>query len=402
MLLAIDIGNTSIAIGVFEGQSLVQNWKIQSERERTSDEYGITLLNLLSVSGLEVSSIKSAILSSVVPPLTPVFQELTRHIFQIKALVVGPGLKTGMPILYENPLDVGADRVVSAVAAYSKYGGPSIVVDFGTATTFDAVSSEGEYLGGAIAPGMQIAAEALYRKTAKLPRIEIRKPRKTIGRTTETSMQSGLYYGYIGLISRIIEEMKKDTEWTDFSSLKPIIIGVCWGDGIGEIISKHAQKVLEHVLKEEVAGGKVTFKDIAGLTIENRAAQKKAIPDDVLEEIKSCHVILKGPTTTPQAGDKWPNIESANVAMRRYLDLFANVRPVRIPKEGIDWCFFRENTEGAYVLGSRGFDVSKAISTFSARSGYPICLRSIALARIIEQGSANLARPSFTMRGALP
>jgi len=210
MLLAIDIGNTSIAIGVFEGQSLVQNWKIQSGREKTSDEYGIILLNLLAVSGLEVSSLKSAILSSVVPPLTPVFQELTRNIFQIKALVVGPGLKTGMPILYENPLEVGADRVVTAVAAYSKYGGPSIVVDFGTATTFDAVSSEGEYLGGSIAPGMQIAAEALYRKTAKLPRIEIKKPRKAIGRTTEASMQSGLYYGYIGLISRIIEEMKKE------------------------------------------------------------------------------------------------------------------------------------------------------------------------------------------------
>lgn len=210
MLLAVDIGNTSIAIGVFEKERLVQSWKIRSEREKTSDEYGITLLNLFSVSGLEASAIDSAILSSVVPPLTPVFQELTRNLFRIKTLVVGPGLKTGMPILYENPLDVGADRVVSAVAAYSKYGGPCIVVDFGTATTFDAVSSAGEYLGGAIAPGMQIAAEALYRKTAKLPRIEIKKPQKVIGRTTEASMQSGLYCGYIGLISGIIKEMKKE------------------------------------------------------------------------------------------------------------------------------------------------------------------------------------------------
>lgn len=210
MLLAVDIGNTSIAIGIFETERLVEQWKIRSEREKTSDEYGITLLNLFSVSGLEASAVKSAILSSVVPPLTPVFQELTWNLFQVKALVVGPGLKTGMPILYENPLEVGADRVVSAVAAYSKYGGPCIVVDFGTATTFDAVSSAGEYLGGAIAPGMQIAAEALYRKTAKLPRIEIRKPHKAIGRTTEASMQSGLYYGYIGLISEIIKEMKKE------------------------------------------------------------------------------------------------------------------------------------------------------------------------------------------------
>jgi isocitrate dehydrogenase (NAD+) len=159
-----------------------------------------------------------------------------------------------------------------------------------------------------------------------------------------------------------VEEMKKDVRETDFSSLKPVIIGLCGGDGIGPTISKHAQTVLEHVLKDEVKKGKIRFKDIPGLTIENRAKHKKAIPDDVLEEIKSCHVILKGPTTTPQAGDKWPNIESANVAMRRYLDLFANVRPVRIPKEGIDWTFFRENTEGAYVLGSRGFDVSPDIS----------------------------------------
>lgn len=210
MLLAVDIGNTSIAIGVFEEQRLIKHWRMRAEKERTSDEYGITLLNLLSVSGLEGTGIKSAILSSVVPPLTPIFQELVRDLFQVKALVVGPGLKTGMPILYENPLEVGADRVVAAVAAFSKYGGPAIVVDFGTATTFDAISEKGEYLGGAIAPGIQIGAEALYLKTAKLPRIEIKKPERAIGRTTISSMQSGLYFGYIGLISRIIEEMKKE------------------------------------------------------------------------------------------------------------------------------------------------------------------------------------------------
>ena len=141
-----------------------------------------------------------------------------------------------------------------------------------------------------------------------------------------------------------IERMKKGEEWTDYKSLKPIIIGICWGDGIGKIISKHAQRVLEHFLKEEAASGKIEFRQIKGLTIENRAKHMKAIPDDVLEEIKACHVILKGPTTTPQAGDEWPNIESANVAMRRELDLFANVRPVKIPAEGIDWIFFRENT----------------------------------------------------------
>ncbi|MBD3379176.1 MAG: isocitrate/isopropylmalate dehydrogenase family protein [Candidatus Omnitrophica bacterium] len=178
-----------------------------------------------------------------------------------------------------------------------------------------------------------------------------------------------------------VERMKKDDSWTEYSSLRPVRIGVCWGDGIGKMISVHAERVLRHMLKDEVENGKVEFRTIQGLTIENRAAQKKAIPDDVLEEIKACHVILKGPTTTPQAGDEWPNIESANVAMRRELDLFANVRPVKVPSEGIDWCFFRENTEGAYVLGSRGLDVDDDIS--------------IDFKVITEQGAERIIRMAF-------
>lgn len=210
MLLAIDIGNTKVAVGIFKGKKLIKHWKIRTEREKTCDEYGMSLLNLFGFSGLKVGNIDSVIFSSVVPPLTPVFQELSQNLFQVKALVVGPGLKTGMPILYENPLEVGADRVVAAIAAFEKHGGPSIVVDFGTATTFDAVSFKGEYLGGAIAPGIQISAEALFLKTAKLPRIEIRKPKRAIGRTTVASMQSGLYFGYIGLVSNIIEKLKRE------------------------------------------------------------------------------------------------------------------------------------------------------------------------------------------------
>jgi type III pantothenate kinase len=210
MLLAVDIGNTTIDLGVFEEKSLLQHWKVKSEREKTCDEYEVTLLNLFSFSGLEVKKIKSVLLSSVVPPLTPVFEDLSQKMFGVKALVVGPGLRTGMAILYENPLEVGADRVVAAVAAFEKHGGPCIVVDFGTATTFDAVSLQGEYIGGSIAPGVQISAEALYLKTARLPRIEIKKPKKAIGRTTVSSMQSGLYFGYIGLVSNIIEEIKKE------------------------------------------------------------------------------------------------------------------------------------------------------------------------------------------------
>ena len=151
-----------------------------------------------------------------------------------------------------------------------------------------------------------------------------------------------------------VERMKAAQDWVDYSILKPIIIGFCWGDGIGPIISQETERVLEIILKEEVELGKVEFRTIEGLTIENRAEHMKAIPDDVLEELKECHVILKAPTTTPEKGGPYPNIESANVAMRRELDLFANVRPVKVAREGIDWMFFRENTEGAYVLGSRG------------------------------------------------
>ena len=154
------------------------------------------------------------------------------------------------------------------------------------------------------------------------------------------------------------DKIKAQGDFVDFESLDKIIIGVCGGDGIGPVITKESARVLEYMLADKVAAGKIEFKVIDGLTIENRVAANKAIPDDVLEELKACHVILKGPTTTPQAGDPWPNIESANVAMRKALDLFANLRPVKVPDEGIDWTFFRENTEGAYAVGSKGFNVT--------------------------------------------
>ncbi|MDP6634788.1 MAG: isocitrate/isopropylmalate family dehydrogenase [Phycisphaerae bacterium] len=155
-----------------------------------------------------------------------------------------------------------------------------------------------------------------------------------------------------------VERMKQAEDWADYSELKPIIIGVCWGDGIGPIISQETQRVLEVLVGDQVEAGKIEFRTIDGLTIENRAEHMKAIPDDVLEELKACHVVLKAPTTTPEKGGPYPNIESANVAMRRELDLFANVRPVRVAAEGIDWMFFRENTEGSYILGSQGIQVT--------------------------------------------
>jgi len=178
-----------------------------------------------------------------------------------------------------------------------------------------------------------------------------------------------------------VERMKKGEEWTDYSSLEPIIIGIVGGDGIGPFIAKEAQRILAFLLEEEKASGKIEFRVIEGLTIEKRAEVNKAIPDDVLEAIKKCHVILKGPTTTPRRGDPWPNIESANVAMRKELDLFANVRPVRIPKEEIDWMFFRENTEGAYVLGPFGIDVTEDLA--------------VDFKVITSQGSERIIRAAF-------
>jgi len=210
MLLAFDVGNTTIAIGLFRGRELVKSWKVSTDGGKTGDEYGVLVLDLMRVAGLDPGKVTGAIVSSVVPPLTPVIEGVCRNGFGATPLVVGPGLKTGMPILYENPLEVGADRITASVAAFERFGGPLIVLDFGTATTFDAVSAQGEYLGGAIAPGIQIAAEALYLKTARLPRIEIRKPKRAIGRTTVSSMQSGLYFGYIGLVTNTIGEIRKE------------------------------------------------------------------------------------------------------------------------------------------------------------------------------------------------
>ncbi|UCF58920.1 MAG: isocitrate/isopropylmalate dehydrogenase family protein [Candidatus Bathyarchaeota archaeon] len=178
-----------------------------------------------------------------------------------------------------------------------------------------------------------------------------------------------------------VERMKKAEDWIDYAKLKPIIIGIIGGDGIGPYIAREAKRVLEFLLKKELEDGKVEFRAVEGLTIENRAKVMKAIPDDILEEVKKCHVILKGPLYTPKKGDKWPNIESANVAMRRELDLFANVRPVKVPKEGIDWMFFRENTEGAYILGGKGVNVTDDLA--------------IDFKVITSQGSERIIRMAF-------
>jgi type III pantothenate kinase len=210
MLLVIDIGNTNTVLGVFDGNCLAADWRLETKQRQTADEYGILARNLFALAEMEVSRIQHIVIASVVPPLNSVLEQMALKYFKLKPLFVEPGVKTGMPVLYDSPADVGADRIVNAVAAYDKYGGPAIVVDFGTATTFDAISAKGEYLGGVITPGPGISAEALFARTARLPRVEIKAPAKVIGTSTVGSIQSGLYYGYIGMIDGILERMLRE------------------------------------------------------------------------------------------------------------------------------------------------------------------------------------------------
>ena len=186
-------------------ERMLANWRVATKQANTVDEYGVLFRNLFSMAGLEASRIQGIVISSVVPPLDPVLRQVCERYFNSKPLFVEPGIKTGMPVHYDNPAEVGADRIVNGVAAFEKYGGPCIVVDFGTATTFDCVSAKGEYMGGVICPGIGISADALFQRTARLPRVEIRKPSRVIGTNTVGSLQSGLYYGYLGLVDGILE-----------------------------------------------------------------------------------------------------------------------------------------------------------------------------------------------------
>jgi type III pantothenate kinase len=210
MLLTIDVGNTNTVLGVFRGDELVANWRLTTAREQTVDEYGVLMRNLFTLAHLDRDAIGGVIISSVVPPVNWTLAETARIYFGKKALFVEPGVKTGMPVLVDNPLEVGADRIVNAVAAFHQFGGPCIVVDFGTAITFDAISAKGEYLGGVIAPGIGIASEALFARAARLPRVEIKDPGKVIGTNTVTHIQAGLYYGAVDMVDGMIVRIKKE------------------------------------------------------------------------------------------------------------------------------------------------------------------------------------------------
>jgi type III pantothenate kinase len=211
LLLAVDVGNTALSLGIYDGTVLRAEWSVSTDRRKTQDEYGLLFLALLEHMGLKPSDITAVVMASSVPPVVPTLDRMCQKYFHLKPLVVGPGVKTGMVIRYDNPREVGSDRIVIAVAAYEKYGGPLIIVDYGTATIFDVISKDGEYLGGVMAPGVNVSVEALFTQAAKLPRIELVKPKTVLARNTIHAMQSGVIYGFAGqveeLVARLIEEM---------------------------------------------------------------------------------------------------------------------------------------------------------------------------------------------------
>jgi type III pantothenate kinase len=210
MILVFDVGNTNIVLGAYKGDKLLDFWRVSTDTQKTADEYGIIIKQMFIHEGYSIDDVKAVIISSVVPPIMYTLEHMTRKYFKKEPLVIGPGIKTGMNIKYDNPKEVGADRIVNAVAGYEMYGGPLIIVDFGTATTYCAISKNGEYLGGAISPGVRISMDALYQRTAKLPRVELLKPDSVICKNTINSIQSGVIFGYVGQVDYIVRRMKKE------------------------------------------------------------------------------------------------------------------------------------------------------------------------------------------------
>lgn len=236
MFVVVDVGNSNIVLGIYRGRELLHHFRLSTNRQSTADEYGVKIYNLFQMSKIAVDDIEGVIISSVVPPLMHVLEELCEKYMRKKPLIVGPGIKTGLNLRYENPREVGADRIVNAVAAVEQYGGPLVVVDFGTATTFDCIDAAGNYLGGAIVPGIGISTEALYQRASKLPRIELEKPKKVIGRNTVHAMQSGIIFGYAGQVDGIVNRIRREMD----ADLKVIATG-----GLAELIASEAESIQE-------------------------------------------------------------------------------------------------------------------------------------------------------------
>jgi len=257
MLLVIDIGNSNTVLGLYDGETLIRNWRITTDKTRTADEYAIVIDRLFGLSGQSFAEVGDVIISCVVPPVLETFVQLCRSCFNQEPQVVGPGIRTGMPILYDNPKEVGADRIVNAVAAYEKYHRALIVVDFGTATTFDCISARGEYLGGAIAPGVAISAEALFMRASKLPRVDICRPPQVIAKNTVNSMQAGIFYGYVGLVDGIVARMHRELGQTALvvatGGLAPLVAADSQGiDEVEPMLTLEGLKIIHHLNK----GGK--------------------------------------------------------------------------------------------------------------------------------------------------
>ena len=250
MLLAIDVGNTNIVLGVFSDGALTKSWRLQTSRDRTSDELGIQMRQLFDHHGVDVSAIDGIVLASVVPPLTGTFVEMAERYVSHTPLVIDATTDTGMPVRYDTPGDVGADRIVNSVAAYEAHGrasrSPLVVLDFGTATTFDAISGAGEYLGGVICPGIQISADALFERAAKLPRVEVRKPPAVIGRTTVASMQSGLYFGYVAMVEGVVERIRLELAQLEPREVSPASIPCIATGGMARILAAET-RCIDHV-----------------------------------------------------------------------------------------------------------------------------------------------------------
>lgn len=224
MLLAFDVGNTNMVLGVFKDGNLIQNWRMETDTNKSADEYGMIINQLFNYEGLNTKEVKDVIISTVVPSVLYTLQHLSMKYFNRRAIVIGPGIKTGLIIKYDNPKQVGADRIVNAVAALAKYGGPLIIVDFGTATTFCAITENAEYLGGTIAPGIKISSDALFEKTSKLPKVELESPGHVICKNTIESMQSGLVYGHMGMVEFIVNKMKEELKQYSRSGKPPKVI----------------------------------------------------------------------------------------------------------------------------------------------------------------------------------
>lgn len=240
MILVVDVGNTNIVLGVYKNNSLIVDWRLSTDSKRSADEYGVMVNHLFLMNKLDVSLVEGVIISSVVPNIMYSLEHMIKKYFKLEPIVVGPGVKTGINIKYDNPKEVGADRIVNAVAAHEIYKRPLIIIDFGTATTFCAVTRNGDYLGGAICPGIKISAEALFERAAKLPRIELNKPTSVICKNTVTSMQAGVIYGYIGQVDYIVSRMQK--EMREYDEEKPLVVAT---GGLAKLISGESKYIEE-------------------------------------------------------------------------------------------------------------------------------------------------------------